>query len=41
METNKKYIVVQIGCIGCGISSYPVGVYYNIRRSKQSIRKTP
>ena len=27
METNKKYIVVQIGCIECGVSSYPTGLY--------------
>ena len=27
MNTNKKYMVVQIGCIECGVSSYPIGIY--------------
>ena len=27
MKTNKKYMVVQIGCIECGVSSYPIGIY--------------
>ena len=41
METNKKYIVVQIGCIGCGISSYPVGVYYTLEEANKAYEKHP
>ena len=27
MNTNKKYMVVQIGCIESGVSSYQIGIY--------------
>ena len=27
MKANKKYMVIQIGCIECGVSSYPIGIY--------------
>ena len=27
MKTNKKYMVVQIGCIECKVLSYPIGIY--------------
>ena len=26
MKANKKYMVVQIGCIECGVSSYPISI---------------
>ena len=34
METNKKYMVVQIGCIECGVSSYPVGIYNTLKEAQ-------
>ena len=33
MNTNKKYMVVQIGCIECGVSSYPIGIYDNLEEA--------
>ena len=38
METNKKYMVVQIGCIECGVSSYPIGLYDTLEEAKK-VRK--
>ena len=38
METNKKYMVVQIGCIECGVSSYPIGIYNTLKKAKK-VRK--
>ena len=35
MKTNKKYMVVQIGCIECGVSSYPVGLYNTLEEAKK------
>lgn len=32
---NKKYMVVQIGCIECGVSSYPIGVYDTLEEAEQ------
>ena len=33
MKTNKKYMVVQIGCIECGVSSYPIGLYNTLEEA--------
>ena len=38
MKANKKYMVVQIGCIECGVSSYPVGIYNTLKKAKK-VRK--
>ena len=38
METNKKYMVVQIGCIECGVSSYPIGLYDTLEEARK-VRK--
>ena len=38
MEVNKKYMVVQIGCIECGVSSYPIGIYNTLKKAKK-VRK--
>ena len=38
MQTNKKYMVVQIGCIECGVSSYPIGIYNTLKKAKK-VRK--
>ena len=38
MNTNKKYMVVQIGCIECGVSSYPIGIYNTLKKAKK-VRK--
>ena len=38
MKTNKKYMVVQIGCIECGVSSYPIGIYNTLKKAKK-VRK--
>ena len=35
MKTNKKYMVVQIGCIECGVSSYPVGLYNTLEEARK------
>ena len=35
MKTNKKYMVVQIGCIECKVSSYPVGVYDTLEEAEK------
>ena len=35
MKTNKKYMVVQIGCIECGVSSYPIGIYDTLEEAKK------
>ena len=35
MKTNKKYMVVQIGCIECGVSSYPVGLYDTLEEARK------
>lgn len=35
METNKKYMVVQIGCIEYGVSSYPIGIYDTLEEAKK------
>ena len=35
MKTNKKYMVVQIGCIDCGVSSYPIGIYDTLEEAKK------
>ena len=39
MKTNKKYMVVQIGCIERGVSSYPIGIYNTLKKAKK-VRKT-
>lgn len=41
MNTNKKYMVVQIGCIECGVSSYPVGVYNTLEEAENVSRSHP
>ena len=38
MKANKKYMVVQIGCIECGVSSYPIGIYNTLKKAKK-VRK--
>ena len=38
MKTNKKYMIVQIGCIECGVSSYPIGIYNTLKKAKK-VRK--
>ncbi len=38
MKTNIKYMVVQIGCIECGVSSYPLGVYDTLEEARK-VRK--
>ena len=38
MKTNKKYMVVQIGCIECGVSSYPIGLYVTLEEARK-VRK--
>ena len=40
MKTNKKYMVVQIGCIECGVSSYPIGIYNTLKKAKKSLMKS-
>ena len=35
MKTNKKYMVVQIGCIEYGFSSYPVGIYDTLEEARK------
>ena len=35
MNTNKKYMVIQIGCIECGVSSYPIGIYDNLEEAEK------
>ena len=35
MNTNKTYMVVQIGCIECGVSSYPVGIYDTLEEAEK------
>ena len=41
MKANKKYMVVQIGCIECGVSSYLVGVYDTLEQAKEAYEKHP
>ena len=41
MKTNKKYMVVQIGCIECGVSSYPIGIYDTLKKAKKVKEKHP
>ena len=41
METNKKYMVVQIGCIECGVSSYPVGLYDTLEEAQNAKEAHP
>ena len=31
-------MVVQIGCIECGVSSYPIGIYNTLKKAKK-VRK--
>lgn len=38
MNTNKKYMVVQIGCIECRVSSYPIGVYDTLEEAEEVYR---
>ena len=38
METDKKYMVVQIGSIECDVSSYPIGIYDTLKKAKK-VRK--
>ena len=35
MKANKKYMVIQIGCIECGVSSYPVGLYDTLEEARK------
>lgn len=39
--TGKKYMVVQIGCIECGVSSYPIGVYNTLEEAEKVYRDHP
>ena len=41
MKTNKKYMVVQIGCIECGVSSYPIGLYDTLEEAKKVSKARP
>ena len=41
MKTNKKYMVVQIGCMECGVSSYPVGIYDTLEEANEAYEKHP
>lgn len=41
METNKRYIVVQIGCIKCGVSSYQVGIYDTLEEAQNAKEAHP
>ena len=38
MKTNKKFMVVQIGCIECGVSSYLIGLYDTLEEARK-VRK--
>ena len=35
---NKKYMVVQVGCIHCRVSSYPIGAYDTLEEAEK-VRK--
>ena len=41
MNTNKKYMVVQIGCIECGVSSYPIGIYDTLEEAQKAKKAHP
>ena len=41
MKANKKYMVVQIGCIECGFSSYPIGLYDTLEEAKKVKEANP
>ena len=41
MKANKKYMVVQIGCIECGVSSYPIGIYDTLEEARKVRRAHP
>ena len=41
MKTNKKYMVVQIGCIECGVSSYPIGIYDTLEEAQKAKEAHP
>ena len=41
MKTNKKYMVVQIGCIECGVSSYPIGLYDTLEEARKVRKAQP
>ena len=38
---NKKYMVLQIGCIECGVSSYPIGVYNTLEEAREVEKNHP
>lgn len=38
---NKKYLVVQIGCIECGVDSYPIGIYDNLKEAIEAKENHP
>jgi hypothetical protein len=37
----KRYLVTQIGCIECGVSSYPVSLHDDIEEAKQAAKDHP
>ena len=41
MKANKKYMVIQIGCIECGVSSYPIGIYDTLEEAKKVSESHP
>ena len=41
MKTNKKYMAVQIGCIECGVSSYPIGIYDTLEEAQKAKEAHP
>ena len=41
MKTNKKYMVVQIGSMECGVSSYTVGIYDTLEEANEAYEKHP
>ena len=41
MKVNKKYIVVQTGCIERGVSSYPIGIYDTLEEARKAREAHP
>ena len=37
----KKYLVVQVGCIECGVSSYPIGFFETIKEAEEAKKNHP
>lgn len=38
---NKKYLVFQVGCIECGVTSYPVKICDSLEEAKEIAKKHP